>query len=146
MSCIVGHWIPSLRQVRRCQVHPGRNRRRRAALQLDTPQVLPLVAGVQLVEVLEYSPLDGFLKDSEKMRWYKREVSQERCDLMCHLLLPATKRWTSPRVCRRLRCREGGSTPCGRRSESVREDSFLRNRCTYHSRISKWAKLTFLQM
>ena len=65
-------------------------------------------------------------------------------DLVCHLLLPATKRWTSPRVCRRLRCREGGSTPCGRRSESARGDSFLRNQCTYHSRISKWAKLTIL--
>ena len=72
-SCIVGHWIPSLRRVRRCQVHPGRSGRRRAALHLDAPQVLPLVAGVQLVEVLENSPLDGFLWDYKKMI-YEREI------------------------------------------------------------------------
>ena len=132
----VGHWIHSLRRVRRCQVHPGRSCRRRAALQLDAPQVLPLVAGVQLVEVLEYSPLDGFLWNSKKMRC-KCEIDQERRDFVCNLFLPATKLWTSPRACRRPRYRGEGSTPCGRRSESVRreEDSFQRDWCTYHSRI-----------
>ena len=60
--------VSLLRLFRRCQVHSRRGSSRRPALQLDPPQVFPLVAGVQLVEVVENSPSDGFLRRTRQFK------------------------------------------------------------------------------
>ena len=75
--------IVSLRRLfGRCQVHSRRGCSRRPALQLDAPRVFPLVAGVQLVEVVENPPSDGFLRRTSQFKNLEI-IDQKECLKQC---------------------------------------------------------------